>query len=141
MAGKEKMTARAVAAAKPGRYCDGRGRVMAGCLTFWRSQVGLQVHLLRPGHGNGAGRTRNHSRRSPRRSAKPACFVASSRADSVCGLGRRRDVNAGPAHGEAVPFLCDAVFQHWLPAADLLQRQLAAFVIKLLEAVEAVAAC
>src|ERR1700719_2416647 len=25
MAGKEKMTARAVAAAKPGRYCDGRG--------------------------------------------------------------------------------------------------------------------
>ena len=25
MAAKEKMTARAVAAAKPGRYCDGRG--------------------------------------------------------------------------------------------------------------------
>jgi len=67
-------------------------------------------------------------------------FVASSRANSVCGLGRRRDVNAGPAHGEAVPFLCDAVFQHWLPAADLLQRQLAVFVVKLLEAVEAVAA-
>src|ERR1700676_3816777 len=36
--------------------------------------------------------------------------------------------------------LCDAVFQHWLLAADLLQRQLAAFVIEFLEAVEAVAA-
>src|ERR1700732_356897 len=36
--------------------------------------------------------------------------------------------------------LCDAVFQYWLLAADLLQRQLAAFVIEFLEAVEAVAA-
>ena len=35
--------------------------------------------------------------------------------------------------------LCDAVFQHWLLAADLLQRQLAAFVIEFLETVEAVA--
>src|SRR6266550_2837693 len=34
----------------------------------------------------------------------------------------------------------DAVFQHWLLATDLLQRQLAAFVVKLLEAIEAVAA-
>ncbi len=32
------------------------------------------------------------------------------------------------------------VRQDWLPAADLLQRQLAAFVIEFLEAVEAVAA-
>jgi hypothetical protein len=36
--------------------------------------------------------------------------------------------------------LCDAVFQHWLLATDLLQRQLAAFVIEFLETVEAVAA-
>src|SRR5207245_3176711 len=33
-----------------------------------------------------------------------------------------------------------AVLQHRLPAADLLQRQLAAFVVEFLEAVEAVAA-
>jgi Arm domain-containing DNA-binding protein len=46
MAGKEKMTARAVAAAKPGRYCDGRG--------LWlvvSPSGGLQVHLLGPGQG------------------------------------------------------------------------------------------
>jgi len=36
--------------------------------------------------------------------------------------------------------IADAVFQHWLLATDLLQRQLAAFVVKLLEAIEAVAA-
>jgi hypothetical protein len=36
--------------------------------------------------------------------------------------------------------LCGAVFQHWRLAADLLQHQLAAFVIEFLEAVEAVAA-
>src|SRR3982074_2965991 len=46
----------------------------------------------------------------------------------------------GNRHDGVFDLLCDAVFQHWLLAADLLQRQLAAFVVKLLEAVEAVAA-
>ncbi len=46
----------------------------------------------------------------------------------------------GNRHDGVFDFLCDAVFQHGLLAADLLQRQLAAFVVKLLEAVEAVAA-
>src|SRR5207247_2561117 len=46
----------------------------------------------------------------------------------------------GNRHDGVFDLLCDAVFQHWLLATDLLQRQLAAFVVKLLEAVEAVAA-
>ncbi len=35
-------------------------------------------------------------------------------------------------HDGVFDLLCDAVFQHWLLAADLLQRQLAAFVVKML---------
>src|ERR1700731_2647310 len=46
----------------------------------------------------------------------------------------------GNRHDGVFDLLCDAVFQHRLLAADLLQRQLAAFVVKLLEAVKAVAA-
>src|SRR3984893_2645863 len=46
----------------------------------------------------------------------------------------------GNRHDGVFDLLCDAVFQHWLLAADLLPRQLGAFVVKLLEAVEAVAA-
>src|SRR6202030_4448693 len=46
----------------------------------------------------------------------------------------------GNRHDGVFDLLCDAVFQHWLLAADLLQRQLTAFVVKLLEAVEPVTA-
>src|SRR2546430_19094 len=38
----------------------------------------------------------------------------------------------GNRHDGVFDLLCDAVFQHWLLATDLLQRQLAAFVVKLL---------
>src|SRR6202047_1966648 len=76
-----------------------------------------------------------HATHAGRRDREPALPQLVGDAD----LAESRLLNGNRNDG-VFDLLCDAVFQYWLLAADLLQRQLGAFVIKLLEAVEAVAA-
>jgi hypothetical protein len=56
-----------------------------------------------------------------------------NRGSRALPLRKPRAATPSMHHDSVFDLLCDAVFQHWLLAADLLQRQLAAFVVKLLE--------
>src|SRR2546427_5406671 len=66
-----------------------------------------------------------HATHAGRRDREPA--LPQLVGDADLAESRLLDGNRG-----VFDLLCDAVFQHWLLAADLLQRQLAAFVVKLL---------
>src|SRR6202023_745766 len=75
-----------------------------------------------------------HATHASGRDCEPA--LAQLVGDAALAEGRLLD---GTRNDGVFALLCDAVLQHWLFAAHLLQRQLAAFVIEFLEAVEGVA--
>jgi hypothetical protein len=90
-----------------------RARVMAGCLTFWRSQVGLPLHLCRPCEEMGLGGHVTTLAQAREKAAEARKLIAAGRNPIEARREAKSAAAAKPTFGQCADALLAAKASEW----------------------------